>query len=94
MNPMEETAEIESKELESDEGQTINEEVNASGERKLTLKGYKKVPSKYNPMKRNFQFKLEGIYYEVVDTRKRDRAFIRMLGIPVYVDEQGREVQL
>jgi hypothetical protein len=86
MNP---NMEIESEELESDDNQTINEE---KSEQPLTMK-LKKLKDSQNPLKKVKQFKLEGVYFEVYETRSRGRAFVRMLGIPVYYDENGREVQ-
>jgi hypothetical protein len=86
MNP---NMEIESKELESDDNQTINEE---KSEQPLTMKLIKLKDSQ-NPLKKGNQFKFEGVYFEVYETRPRGRAFVKMLGIPVYYDENGREVQ-
>lgn len=86
MNP---NTEIESKELESDENQTVNEEKSEKGP--LTMK-LQKLKDSQNPLKKGDQFKFAGVYYEVYETRSRGRAFIRMLGIPVYFDENGQEV--
>jgi hypothetical protein len=72
------------------ENQTVNEGI-VPDRKPVTVK-LRKVPDSMNPMKPGIQFKFSGIIFEVIDNRKRGRAFVRMLGIPAYFDENGKEV--
>lgn len=69
--------------------QAVNEP--AQPERKL-VKKYVKLRDEQSPMKRGLQFKFQGVPFEVYDIRSRGRAAIKMLPIPVMVDEQTGEV--
>jgi hypothetical protein len=71
------------------ENQTVNEE--KSEKKPVTMK-LLKLKDSQNPLRKGEQFRFKGVIFEVYDQRQRGRAFVRMLGIPVYVDENGREV--
>lgn len=72
--------------------QVVNEEAQTSEQKQVEMK-LKNIPYSQMPMRKGTQFKFEGIVFEVYDVRSRGRAFIRMLGKPVYFDENGEVAQ-